>query len=313
MGNCCYGAEPHVQVQKCELDMISKLQFRLAPPSPDETLNSLVTLIHDPRGTGVSVEEVKATGAGYLRKARERVCWFRNTPFTLAIAAFATAYNALGLGKLKRSLLRECDARSRMITRRGVDFKGVAFCATAMSGEERAAAAAAAAAAAVAAAAARVGRGGTDSPVCNKPGNQGWGSPTGVAQGAELLQEAAFSTVGGLPLVEDLSPTTVAPPPKSYSPCPVPRAVTTVERRLRPAPRSQSPLPPVAEHAYKRGIGQTSGSCFEPCSRRRCMIRVGTARLNGISCYVVAESNSRMRSTDRLPPHVEDRRYRVQA
>ncbi|CAN0550959.1 unnamed protein product [Ectocarpus sp. 12 AP-2014] len=190
------------------MDMISKLNFRLAPPSPDEALHCL---------------------SHYLKRARARTCWFRHAPYTLAVAALATTYNCMGLGKERRRLLRECDARARAVTGRGVDVHGVAACADAMVSDERAAAAATAAAAAAAAAATSGhARGSTESPVSggsNTATKDGWGSPTGVAQGAELLQKAAFSALGvrgdqdtgsgsggGVPLVEDFSPLTTFNP-----------------------------------------------------------------------------------------------------
>ncbi|CAM9142303.1 unnamed protein product [Ectocarpus sp. 4 AP-2014] len=196
-----------LQVKQLEMDMISKLNFRLAPPNPDEALHCL---------------------SHYLKRARARTCWFRHAPYTLAVAALATAYNSMGLGKERRRLLRECDARARAVTGRGVDVHGVAACADAMVSDERAAAAATAAAAAAAAATSGHARGSTESPVCggsNTAAKDGWGSPTGVAQGAELLQNAAFSAVGvrgdqgtgsggggGVPLVEDFSPLTTFSP-----------------------------------------------------------------------------------------------------
>ncbi|CBN75581.1 cyclin A-like protein [Ectocarpus siliculosus] len=180
-----------LQVKQLEMDMISKLNFR----------------------------------SHYLKRARARTCWFRHAPYTLAVAALTTAYNSMGLGKERRRLLRECDARARAVTGRGVDVHGVAACADAMVSDERAAATAAAAAAAASGHA----RGSTESPVCggsNTAAKDGWGSPTGVAQGAELLQKAAFSAVGvrgdqgigsggggsGVPLVEDFSPLTTFSP-----------------------------------------------------------------------------------------------------
>lgn len=220
--------------------MISKLNFRLAPPSADETFHCLSSLLHN-NGSNSFHADVLSAGSYYLKKARARTCWFRHSPYTLAVAALATTYNSMGLGKLRRRLLRECDARARAVTGRGVDIHGVAACAEAMANER-----AAAAAAAAATARAMCVRGSTESPVCggggvgeeNAAGNgedlavkSGWGSPTGVAQGAELMQKAAFSAAagtdgggarnggggggggGGVPLVEDFSP------PRKFSPC----------------------------------------------------------------------------------------------
>ncbi|CAM9875610.1 unnamed protein product [Ectocarpus sp. 6 AP-2014] len=235
-----------LQVKQLEMDMISKLNFRLAPPIPDEALHCLASLLHNSRSSSSSSSssdnnsargdvpphsDVLSASSHYLKRARARTCWFRHPPYTLAVAALATAYNSMGLGKERRRLLRECDARARAVTGRGVDVHGVAACADAMVSDERAAAAATAAAAAAAAAAASGhARGSTESPVCggsNTAAKDGWGSPTGVAQGAELLQEAAFSAVGvrgdqgigsggggggGVPLVEDFSPLTTFSP-----------------------------------------------------------------------------------------------------
>lgn len=259
------------------MDMISKLHFRLAPPSADETLHCLSSLLHNSWPSRVPVSDVLSTGACYLKKARARTCWFRHSPYTLAVAALATAYNSLGLGQLKRRLLLECDARARSVTGRGVDLHGVAACAEAMSIDERAAAAAAAAAAA-----SRGGRGGTESPVCNKAAKEGWGSPTGVAQGAELMQEAAFSTVKSVPLVKGFSPSK----PNSFSPCAVPKAAraaaaagagaahvgTSSSAPLAAASASASPrAAPPRQAGQKRGFHQSFGSCFVPCGRRRCL------------------------------------------
>lgn len=215
--------------------MISKLNFRLAPPSPDEALHCLSSLLHssssssDNNSAGGGVRphsDMLSASSHYLKRARARTCWFRHAPYTLAVAALATAYNSVGLGKERRRLLRECDARARAVTGRGVDVHGVAACADAMVSDERAAAAATAAAAAAAATSGHA-RGSTESPVCgdnNTAAKDGWGSPTGVAQGAELLQKAAFSAVGvrgdqgigggggGVPLVEDFSPLTTFSP-----------------------------------------------------------------------------------------------------
>ncbi|CAN0279448.1 unnamed protein product, partial [Hapterophycus canaliculatus] len=198
-----------LQVKRLEMDMISKLNFRLAPPSADETFHCLSSLLHNNSSNNYH-SDILAAGSYYLKKARARTCWFRHSPYTLAVAALATTYNSMGLGKLRRRLLRECDARARAVTGRGVDIHGVAACAEAMANER-----AAAAAAAAATARAMCVRGSTESPVCgggsggdstvgNGNGNgddtavkSGWGSPTGVAQGAELLQKAAFSAAAG--------------------------------------------------------------------------------------------------------------------
>lgn len=236
------------QVKRLEMDMISKLNFRLAPPCADETLHCLSTLLHNSSGDrrrpshapggGAAAPphaEILSAGSHYLKKARARTCWFRHSPYTLAVAALATAYNTMGLGRQRRRLLRECDARAHAVTGRGLDVHGVAACADAMANDQRAAEAVAAATLK------RQARGSTESPVCgggsgsggsggNEAVKEGWGSPTGVAQGAaELLQKAAFSAVGGrdgggggeggggVPLVEDFSP------PRTFSPCgPVP-------------------------------------------------------------------------------------------
>lgn len=176
------------------------------------------------------------------------------------MAALATTYNSLGFGQLRRRLLRECDARARGVTGRGVDILGVASCAEAMSRDERAAAAAAANAAAVAA---------------RRKG--GWGSPTGVAQGAELLQEVVFSTVS------TDSRTVVTPsPPKSVGPCAVPKPARTegVPVSSVSAAASRAPLPGGVlegqqQGCQKRHLPQSSGSCFEPCSRRARVDDVG--------------------------------------
>ncbi|CAN0204864.1 unnamed protein product [Ectocarpus sp. 13 AM-2016] len=219
-----------LQVKQLEMDMISKLNFRLAPPSPDEALHCL---------------------SHYLKRARARTCWFRHAPYTLAVAALATAYNCMGLGRERRQLLRECDARARAVTGRGVDVHGVAACADAMVSDERAAAAATAAATAATSGHAR---GSTESPVCggsNTAAKDGWGSPTGVAQGAELLQKAAFAAVGvrgdqgtgsggGVPLVEDFSPLTTFSPHEAVTTKAVASHVVTgrrVVRRVSSPPR----------------------------------------------------------------------------
>lgn len=212
--------------------MISKLNFRLAPPSADEALHCLSSLLHsssssssDNNSAGGGVpphSDVLSASSHYLKRARARTCWFRHAPYTLAVAALATAYNSFGLGKERRRLLRECDARARAVTGRDVDVHGVAACADAMVSDERAATTAAATTSGNV-------RGSTESPVCggsNTAAKDGWGSPTGVAQGAELLQKAAFSAVGvrgdqgigsgggggGVPLVEDFSPLTTFSP-----------------------------------------------------------------------------------------------------
>lgn len=257
--------------------MISKLQFRLAPPSADETLHCLSTLIHSSWSSSVPASDVLASGASYLKKARARTCWFRHSPYTLAVAALTASYNSLGLGQLKRRLLRECDGRARAVTGRGLDIVGVAACVEAMSVDERAVATAAAARAAR--------RGSNESPVCSNeaPAKEGWGSPTGVAQGAaELLRQAAFSAVGGVPLVEDFSP---APSPKAFTPC---AELTTAglgvdagctgssaSVRMRanaPRPRAPSPTPIALRQQQRVGIKrpfhQTFGSCFVPCAAR---------------------------------------------
>lgn len=267
--------------------MISKLHFRLAPPSADETLYCLCTLIHNSWPTNVPLADVLSTGACYLKKARARTCWFRHSPYTLAVAALATAYNSLGLGQLKHRLLRECDARARKVTGRGVDFHGVAASAAAMSGDERAAAAAAVAA--------RAMRGGTESPVCVKSEMHGWGSPTGVAQGAELLQEAAFSTVGGLPLVENLSPAATVPSLKAFSPCAVvgPQPATGSTAAAPIAARAEGHsggvggLPLAMAHlrrgGHKRLLHQSCRSCFVPCARRQRVDDMGNRIIGAVS------------------------------
>lgn len=279
------------QVQQCEMDMISKLHFRLAPPSADETLQCLSTLLHNSEASNIPVADLLSTSSCYLKKARARTCWFRHSPYTLAVAALATAYNSLGLGQLRRSLLRECDARARSVTGRGVDLHGVAACSDAMSMDERAAAAALAST--------RSERRGTESPVCSKAAKEGWGSPTGVAHGAELLQEVAFLAVRGVPLVAEFSPS----PPKAFSPCAMPKASRVVRRACRrglcssrvPSPSPAVPLPP--RQGHKRGLHQSFGSCFVPCPRRsredgeagkrRCVqaggeVRVQEAMANGV-------------------------------
>lgn len=287
----------NAQVQKCELDMISKLHFRLAPPSADETLHCLATLVYNIWPANIPLADILSTASCYLKKARARTCWFRHSPYTLAVAALATAFNSLGLGQRKHRLLRECNARARKVTGRGVDFHGVAACAAAMSGDGRTAA--------VAAAAARAVRGGTESPVCNKFGKDGWGSPTGVAQGAELLQEVAFSAVGEgcLPLLQDLSPATSMRAPTIASPQTFNTRVTSGGTRVTMAAvpiatragasrggrelsvgrgvgtgdggalcgvdtSGGSRLP---RHGQKRALHQSYGSCFVPCARRTCV------------------------------------------
>lgn len=254
--------------------MISKLHFRLAPPSADETLQCLSSLLHNSETSTAPAADLLSTSSYHLQKARARTCWFRHSPYTLAVAALATAYTSLGLGRLRRSLLRECDARARSVTGRGVDLHGVAACSEAMLIDERAATAALHASA--------VGdRGGTESPICSKAAKDGWGSPTGVAQGAELLQEVAFLAVRGVPLVSEFSPS--PPPPQAFSPCamlpsaaaPMPCAARVVRRACRrgarvstvPSP-SRSPAPPL--QGQKRSLHQSFGSCFVPCSRRSC-------------------------------------------
>lgn len=230
--------------------MISKLSFRLAPPSADEALHCLSALLDNtfrdasfsPSSSSssgaVPHADILSVGSQYLKKARVRTCWLRHSPYTLAVAALATTYNSLGLPVLRRRLLRESDARARVVTGSGVDMHGVAACADAMASDERASAAIAAAAAMR-----RRARGSTESPVCSGDGSEaekeGWGSPTGVAQGAaELLRKAAFSTVGGREgqgctrSVEGGrdAPLAVAnfSPPRSFSPfCPVPIKVAT--------------------------------------------------------------------------------------
>lgn len=292
--------------------MISKLHFRLAPPSADETLHCLATLIHTSWPTEVSTADVLSTSSCYLKKARVRTCWFRHSPYTLAVAALATAYNSLGLGHLKRSLLRECDSRARVVTGKGVDLRGVAACAAAMSADERAASDAAAAAAA------RACRGGTESPVCNKPSKDGWGSPTGVEQGVELVQASAFSTVrgaemgvsaigaggaragsGGPPLVKKLSPPTTIVP-KTFGPRAAPKAaragVGNVGVVLPQAagvdlPTVDEPTTAAPRRSHKRGFSQSFGSCFVPCARRPCVDGVGDrGRVDGC---VTADDESR--------------------
>eukprot|EP00752_Nemacystus_decipiens_P018470 g16560.t1 len=263
-----------LQVKRLEMDMISKLNFRLAPPSADETLHCLSTLLHNGSSSSrrssspasaVPHAEILSAGSYYLKKARARTCWFRHSPYTLAVAALATAYNSMGLGRQRRRLLRECDARARAVTGRGLDIHGVAASADAMANDERAAEAVAAATLR------RQARGSTESPVCGGGGGddeaikEGWGSPTGVAQGAaELLQKAAFAAVGrgnggdgvgdgvgdgGAPSVEDLSP------PKSFSPCgavPTKAAAShvvagrRVVRRVSSSPRATAPRPRVS-------------------------------------------------------------------
>ncbi|CAM9106991.1 unnamed protein product [Ectocarpus sp. 8 AP-2014] len=197
----------------------------------------------------------RVAASHYLKRARARTCWFRHPPYTLAVAALATAYNSVGLGKERRRLLRECDARARAVTGRGVDVHGVAACADAMVSDERAAAAATAAAAAAAAAATSGhARGSTESPVCggsDTAAKDGWGSPTGVAQGAELLQKAAFSAVGvrgdqgigsggggGVPLVEDFSPLTTFSPHGAVTTKAVASHVVAGRRVVRRVPSS---------------------------------------------------------------------------
>lgn len=246
------------QVKRCEMDMLCKLQFRLAPPSADETFLCLSNLVHKSCPPGISVEDVQSTGSYYLKKARVRTCWFRHSPYTLAVAALATTYNSLGFGQLRRRLLRECDTRARGVTGRGVDILGVAACAEAMSRDESAAAAAAAAAEA-----ARTAR-----------GKGRWGSPTGVAQGAELLQEVAFSSASTDPRA------VVTPsPPKSVGPCAVPKPARTEGVPVSSvgfsvsAATSRASLPvgvleSQQQGRQKRRLTQSSSSCFEPCSRR---------------------------------------------
>lgn len=247
------------------MDMISKLHFRLAPPSADETLHCLSSLLRTSWISSVPVADVLSTSACYLKKARARTCWFRHSPYTLAVAALATAYNSLSLGYLKCRLLQECDDRARTVTGRGLDVHGVAACVEVMTIDERVAAIGAAAAAA----AARARRGSMDSPVCNASvATNGWGSPTGVEQGAELLQETTFSVVGNTPLTGEFSP----PSPKALSPQKVrnfPRA-NTGHVQACPAQRALPPGPTVLPHQAnrKRGFQQSFGSCFMPCRRR---------------------------------------------
>lgn len=247
--------------------MISKLNFRLAPPSADDALHCLSTLLHNSSscmssaspaagGEAGSYAEILSAGSYYLKKARARTCWFRYSPYTLAVAALATAYNSMGLGRQRRRLLRECDARARAVTGRGLDIHGVAACADAMANDARASEAVAAATLK------RQARGSTESPVCgggggNKAVKEGWGSPTGVAQGAaELLQKAAFAAVGGgrdggggVPLLQDFSP------PRTFSPCgavPTKAAASHVVtgrrviRRVSSSPRATAPRPRVS-------------------------------------------------------------------
>lgn len=270
--------------------MISKLNFRLAPPSPDETLHCLVTLAHGSWATGASTAQVLCKSTGYLKKARVRTCWFRNAPYTLAIAALATAYNSLGLGKLKRRLLSECDARARLVTGRGVDFRGLTVCAAAMARDERAAA--------VAAVAARVGRASSNSPICYRLANHGWGSPTGVAQGVELLGDEPLPTIGGLPVVQDLSPAVVGP--KILSACKVPEEGQTAQVRIRSvvhAPHVDT-QEPCSKRSNKRSLQQSSGSCFVHTARRRRIVVV--SRTNGANSCISTNGEGRCPGDENL-------------
>lgn len=242
--------------------MLCKLQFRLAPPSTDETFICLSALVHKSCTPGISVKDVQSTGSYYLKKARTRTCWFRHSPYTLAVAALATTYNSLGFGQLRRRLLRECDARARGVTGRGVDILGVASCAEVMSRVERAAATTTAAAAVAARTARRNGR---------------WGSPTGVAHGAELLREVAFSTGS-----TDSHPVVTPSPPKPVGPCAVPKPawtggvpVSSVSAVASRAPLLRGVLEVQQQGCQKRHLPQSSRSCFEPCSRRARIDDVG--------------------------------------
>ncbi|CAM9724731.1 unnamed protein product, partial [Scytosiphon promiscuus] len=269
-----------LQVKRLEMDMISKLNFRLAPPSADETFHCLSSLLHNNGSGNRYHSDILAAGSYYLKKARARTCWFRHSPYTLAVAALAATYNSMGLGKLRRRLLRECDARARAVTGRGVDIHGAV--------------------------------------------KSGWGSPTGVAQGAELLQKAAFSAAAGragegfspcgavqtkasshvvagrraIRRVSSssssassssrvaaqisqgpMSPRDIrAPSPARGSTAPARRvSVSTspldVERTASPVRVSASQASEPRRHSegggQKRRLNQTSGSCFVPCSRRR--------------------------------------------
>ena len=290
--------------------MISKLNFRLAPPSADETLQCLSSLLRSssssyrqgdsyPSVDVVPHVEALSTGSYYLKKARARTCWFRHPPYTLAVAALATAYNSMGLGELRRRLLRECDARARLVTGRGIDIHGVAACADAMASDERASAAVAAAAS-LKARARGGGGGGAVSPVCGGGSGsedavkEGWGSPTGVAQGAaELLQKAAFAAVGvrnaagggggggGVPLVEDFSP------PRTFSPCgdvPTKAAAShvvtgrRVVRRVSSSPRASAPRPRVS--TSPRNISAPLGAAAAATAAAARRVSVSTSPLD---------------------------------
>ena len=251
------------QVQRCEMDMLCKLQFRLAPPSANEILLCLSALIHKPWPSGVSMRNVQSMGSYFLKKARVRTCWFRHSPYTLAVAALATAFKSLGLGQLRRRLLRECDARARRVKGRGIDIRGVVFCAEAMANDERAAAAAVALAA----------RGGNGSPApINSDQKVGWGSPTGVAHGAEVLRDMTISMVA-----TDPYPRPMAPPllPKSVGPPAFPKPARVQGAPVSNALTVSAPTVSVSvtrgqgqQFGKKRGLPQSFGSCFEPRRRR---------------------------------------------
>ncbi len=325
--------------------MISKLNFRLAPPSADETLHCLSSLLRS-RNSGVALggscrqgpgpstasgdvvphDEVLSTGSYYLKKARARTCWFRHPPYTLAVAALATAYNSMGLGELRRRLLQECDARARLVTGRGIDIHGVATCADAMASDERASAAVAAASLKAQAQA----RGNAESPVCGGGGRnedavkEGWGSPTGVAQGAaELLQKAAFAAVGmrnaecgggggggGVPLVEDFSP------PRTFSPSgevPTKAAAAHVVagrrviRRVSSSPRASAPRPRVSTSPRDISAPFAAAAAAAAAPARR-VVPVSTSPLDveRIAVAAVAPRRVSVASQPYREPHLQE-------
>ncbi|CAM9764448.1 unnamed protein product, partial [Discosporangium mesarthrocarpum] len=124
------------QVRVMEMSMLHKLQFRMAPPSADEMLQCLVILLHPGWPSDTPLDEVLALGAQFLLRAQKNACWFVHSSFTLAVSAFACAFDALGLGWLKGSVLRGCDSRARDTRAPGaaVDFRAVAACSAVMMG-----------------------------------------------------------------------------------------------------------------------------------------------------------------------------------
>ncbi|CAM9329475.1 unnamed protein product [Choristocarpus tenellus] len=281
------------QVRTMEISMLHKLQFRLAPPSANEMLHCLIILLHPGWPSDTPLDKVLSLGSHFLTKAQSHVCWFSHSPFTLAVAAFICAFEMLGLGWLKGAVLRECDSRAREVRCPGaaVDVEGVSACAAVMMGLEEAADVTSSVKSTVHQAASAleggVGRGCGDDDKA-----EGWGSPTGVIDGAARMDVGVLpvgnmngnSGVGESVGTSQCSRGVGGSSPARAMPGPQPRTVVD----SRPSGCCQVTLSgngigvcaeggngevlvPGSLSGQKRALIRTTGSCFSPHKRRTCV------------------------------------------